>query len=410
MTPRRTGWLAGLLAAAGFLAVSHALHVRPGHPIAERTDVFFQSDAGGLIQDAVLNRDNRARGTHPLIYPLWTRPLHTLTRWISPTFDPATTATFVSRLLVAIAAGLGIGATARALVERDLHPDRTIAFTLLAVVANGHTLAAIPDHFGFSVGIIGLAFATLLTERSVRFRAIALAILAPLAFGITITNIFLPLGLIAVLVVHDCRASIRRWHVIAAVLTIVAVGCAVRAITTTPSIQARLRERVSLYLNLRLVDDPLAALGYSARGVVDAAVAPTPRVLRNNLDRMPMLTYESETGPRPFGPHDAIQTTGALVWIGLLGWGTRAGWNDAALRPATLGALGWTAGNAAFHNVWGDEYFLYTPHFALPLMTVAAFGFRALPARVFYPSIVVVAGAALHTLRQYQLLLNGIVE
>ncbi len=410
MTPRRTGWLAGLLAAAGFLAVSHALHVRPGHPIAERTDVFFQSDAGGLIQDAVLNRDNRARGTHPLIYPLWTRPLHALTRWISPTFDPATTATFVSRLLVAVAAGLGIGATARALVARGHRPDRTIAFTLLAVVANGHTLAAIPDHFGFSVGVIGLAFATLLDDRSVRFRAIALAILAPLAFGITITNVFLPLGLIAVLVVYDRRASIRRWHVVAAVLTIVAVGCVVREIVTIPAIQARVRERVSLYLNLRLVDNPISALGYSFRGLVDAAVAPTPRVLRNNLDRMPMLTYESDAGRRSFWPHDGVQTAGALAWFGLLVWGIRSGWRDTELRPATVGALGWALANAAFHNVWGDEYFLYTPHFALPLMMVAAFGFRALPAHVFYPSIVVVAGAALHTLRQYHLLLNGIVE
>jgi hypothetical protein len=410
MTPRRAGWISGSIAAVGFLIVSELLLVRPGHPIAERTDVFFQSDAGGLIQDAVLDRDFRARGTHPLVYPLWTRPLHALARWLAPVIDPATTATYASRLLVALAAGAGIGALAQALAARGLPPGRSIAFALLAVAANGHALAAIPDHFGLSVGVIAFAFATLLANRSLRFKFVVLALLAPIGFGITVTNVFLPLGLIAVLIVHHYRNAIRRWHVAAAILAIVALGFAIREIAATPSIQARVRERVSLYLNLRLIDHPLAALGYSVRGLSDVAVAPTPIVLRNNLDQLPMLTYERETGPRPFWPHDGVQTAGALVWLGLLGWGLRTGWNDPTVRPAVLGALGWVAGNAAFHNIWGDEYFLYSPHYALPLMMIAAIGFRSLQARVFYPSLAVVVGAALHTLRHYQTLLYGILE
>jgi hypothetical protein len=410
MTPRRTGYMSAALATIGLMLVSEALHVRSGHPIAERTDVFFQSDAGGLIQDAVENRTFRARGTHPLIYPLWTRPLHEFSRWFATVADPAETATFASRCLVALVAAAGIGALAGALAARGLPTGRVFAFVLLATVANGHTLAAIPDHFGFSVGVIGLSFAVMLTKRNARFKILALSALAPIGFGITVTNVFLPIGLIAVVAVHDRRNAIRRWHVGVAVVLVMSLAAAGREIAKSTSIHARVRERVSLYLNMRLVEDPIAALGYSMRGIGDCVVAPTPHVLRNNLDRMPMLTYERETGPRPFWPHNAGQTVGSLVWFGLLGWGIHRGWRDADCRPAVLGALGWVGGNAIFHNLWGDEYFLYSPHVALPLLMVAAIGFRAIPSRVFYPCLAVVVGAALLTLRQYHVLLHGIAE
>ncbi len=410
MTPRRAGWLAGLVVAAGFLAVSAALHVRPGHPIAERTDVFFQSDAGGLIRDAVWNRDFRARGTHPLLYPLWTRPLHELARALAPGIEPAATATLLSRLLMALAAGVGVGALAGALVARGLPIRRALAFALLVVLAHGHTLAAIPDHFGLSVGAIGLAFAIVLSQRGLRFQVLALAALAPICAGITLTNALLPLGLLAILVVRHRRNSIRRKHVAALLVALVAAAFAARAIAKFPSIEARIQERIALYLNLRLVDDPVAALGYSLRGLADTVVAPTPHVATHNLDQRPMLTYEFEEGPRLFWPHDGLQTAGAMLWLALLGWGVRCGWRDPALRPATIGAVGWTLGNAVFHNIWGDEFFLYSPHYALPLLLIAAFGFRTAPGRVFYPWLAVVAAAALHTLRHYHTLLHGIAE
>jgi hypothetical protein len=410
MTPRRISFACGTLAAIGFFLVSEALRVRPGHPIAERTDVFFQSDAGGLIQDAVENRTFRARGTHPLIYPLWTWPLHAFASWLSPTIDPAMTATFASRCLVALVAGVGIGALAGALAARGLTTRRTFAFGLLATVANGHTLAAIPDHFGFSVGAIGLAFAAMLSNRSDRFKIFALSSLAPIFFGITVTNVLLPIGLLAVVILNNRRMSIHRWHIVAALTLVLVIAAAGREIGQSPSIQARVRERVSLYLNLRLVEDPIAALGYTFRGATDCAVAPTPHILRNNLDRLPMLTYETDAGPRPFWPHDGLQTGGALVWLGLLGWGVHRGWRDSATRIAAIGALGWAGGNAIFHNLWGDEYFLYSPHYTLPLLMVAAFGFRTMPSRVFYPCLAVVAGAALHSLRHYHVLLHGIAE
>ena len=410
MTAVRVGWTAGLIATAGFLCVSETLLVRPGHPIADRTDVFFQSDAGGLIQDAVWNRNFRARGTHPLVYPLWTRPLHSLTQWCAPVCDPARIATYISRILMAIAAGIGVGTLATSLFTRGVPTSRVLAFALLTVLANGHTLAAIPDHFGLSVGAIGLTFAVLLSDRSDRNKLLTLTTLAPVCFGITVTNVLLPLGLIVLLVIPKWRNFVQCWNIVVLCLILFAAVGLMREILYQPSIQARVRERITMYFNNRLVDDPLAAISYSIRGLSDSVVAPSPEVLRNNLDQLPMLTYERDTGPRPFWPHERIQTVGALVWLGLLAWGIRIGWRERNLRIPVLGAIGWAAGNAAFHNLWGDEYFLYTPHYSLPLIMVAAFGFREIPARVFYPSIAVVVGAALYTLSRYRWLLNGFVE
>ncbi len=410
MTPHRLGLACGALAALGFFAISWVLHVRPGHPMAERTDVFFQSDAGGLIQDAVLNRDNRARGTHPLVYPLWTRPLHSVCSALAPSVPPDTTAVLVSRLLVALAAGIGVGALAGVLAVRGIPTVRVVGFALLATVANGHALAAIPDHFGFSVGAIGIAFAIVLSNIGERKKLIVLAALAPVLFGITITNVLLPLGLIGLILVRHHWDRRRNWHLILIGIAILGMAFAVRMAMAMPAVEARLKERVSLYLNVRLVNDPVAALGYAVRGIGDAVVAPTPDVTRNNLDVMPMLTYERESGPRPFWPHDGLQTAGVAVWMLLFAWGTRLAWRDESNRTAVLGALGWTAGNAAFHNVWGDEYFLYAPHYALPLLMLATLGFRAIPAKLYYACLTIVIFAALHTLRIYSESLNAIAE
>lgn len=410
MTPRRLGLMCGALAALGFFAVSSALHVRPGHPMAKRTDVFFQSDAGGLIQDAVLNRNGRARGTHPLVYPLGTRPLHSLCIALAPSVPPDTTAVLASRLLVALAAGVGVGALAGALRANGLSVDRAFAFAALAVVANGHALAAIPDHFGFSVGGIGIAFATVLSNCSDRAKLAILAALAPVLFGITITNVLLPVGLIGLLVVVRNWHRRRWWHLAGVAGLALTAFVGYRMAMASPSIQERTQERITLYLNRRVVDDPVAALGYTVRGLCDSVVAPTPTVSRNNLDRAPMLTYESESGPRPFWPHDGLQTVGALVWLSLLVWGTAIAVRKPTHRLAAVGAIGWVLGNAAFHNYWGDEYFLYTPHYALPLALLAALGYSSIPSKAFYPPLLVVGIAALHTLRIYSERLNVIFE
>lgn len=410
MTPQRIGKLCGLWLAIILMMVSGVLYVRVGHPMAERTDVFFQSDAGGLIEDAVLNRDFRARGTHPLIYPLWTLPLHHLAQAGSAVVPPRVTAVIMSRLLVAITAGIGFGVLASTLVRRGLSPLRAFVFTTLTGVANGHTLAAIPDHFGLSVGLIAICFAIGLSDRPDQSKLRCLAILAPVVLGITITNALLPIGLIVLLLVMRNKMHWKRRHGLIALIGIGIFLAIAGVVIRTPSIHNRIQERISLYLNLRLVTDFPSAMGYMIRGWTDAVVAPTPVVLRNNLERLPMLTYEREDGPRPFWPHEPLQSVGSLVWLGLLIWGTYQAWRDAANRWIVFGAGGWAIGNGLFHNLWGDEYFLYTPHYSIALLVLAAMGFRTMPGKIFYPSIVVVLISALDTLRNYHALLSTIFE
>ena len=98
-----------------------------------------------------------------------------------------------------------------------------------------------------------------------------------------------------------------------------------------------------------------------------------------------------------------------LAWLALLANGCRSPAGDPH-GVAVRGAAGWVVGNAAFHNCWGDEYFLYAPHVVVPLLVIAALGFRRLPAAALVAVVGVVGVAALHTLHQYHQLLATVSE
>jgi hypothetical protein len=409
VTPHRFGLVAGLFVFVSFMGISHWLQVRPGWPMATRTDVFFQSDAGGLIHDAILNHNERARGTHPLLYPCWTRPVHALTHLLEGRVPPETTATVASRVLVAGASGLGAGVLFGTLAGLGLARGRLVLALLLFAMANGHTLAAIPDHFGISLGLFCTATALLLRPMRPRSRWLALAGLGLLLFGITVTNVLYVMLFACAAIIRELQ-GLRRYAFLAAGL--LALGLAWAGLHYTlkarPEIQKRVDERISLYLNDRIRLQPVAALEYTVRGLTDCMVAPTPHLTTDNLDQRLMLSYEREDAVRDFWPHDLWQTAAALAWFGLVVYGTIVLARTQRLLAVCLWL--WVLGNGAFHNYWGDEYFLYSPHYAFALWLFAAYALQALPRGWATLSAVLILSGALHTLWQYGDLLAGIMQ
>jgi hypothetical protein len=394
MSPRSCGLIAAVCIAIGHFVIGEYLGVQPDRPIACRTDVFFQSDAGGIVQDAVINFSERARGVHPAVYPLWTRPLHALTHRLAPDIRPAATATYASRSLVNIGCGIGVGVLVAMLRHRGVSLGSLAIFVALSILASGHTLAAIPDHFGLSVGALAACFATYLSPASPRTRLLILCGLSSVVTAITITNILFPLLLIVA--IAACEMSVPKWVYAAAVLIAMLAGAvAIIGYHRIPGMKARIDERVQLYLTWTLTRDPLTAGKMAFRGVVDSVVAPEPDVeLDANLEGLPMLTYQ----PRDEGYSYCV---GALAWLILLTGCMIATLRKPSTRRPTLLLLIWYAWNAIFHTIWGDEYFLYTPHYAWCFITITALGAQSLSRWIVWPLLAITIIGSILTLKDY---------
>jgi hypothetical protein len=405
----RAAALAGLGTALAWWAVSSTLLVHPGRPMAARTDVFFQSDAGGIVADAVVNNTERSRGTHPLLYPACTRPLYELGGLLAPLVPREATATYGSRAIVNAGAGLGIAVLAHALLLRGLSWRRLAAAAPVLWLGSGFTLAAIPDHFGLGLGTLAAAFGFYLRDWPVRRKAIALALVALLAFGITVTNVLFPTLLLAAVLV---RAGLPRWCYLAALfLGFFGAGSAFAFVQSRPDLQARIGERVEMYLTWNLTRNPGLAAVRTFRGTVDAAVAPTPSVsAESNLSGLPMLTYQPPGVPYPAWPYDAPRSFAAACWLALLTIGIATGLRHRPDREPLLLLWLWVSFNAVLHNIWGDEYFLYSPHYAWALLAAAVLGWSRQSGRIFTGLCLGTAAGASLTLLEVRSALLGIAQ
>lgn len=391
----------------GFYGIAETLDVSPDRPMASRTDVYFQSDAGGLIQDAIANYDQRARGVHPAIYPLWTAPLHRLTLELSPQVPVANTATYASRLLVNLASGLGIGSLAYVLRRRGFRTGQLTILIMLLVVSFGNTLAAIPDHFGLSLGVFAASLAVYLLPSTPRRRAFMLVLCMILAASITITNLFFPALLLATLAFRELTFSSRDFC-FGLLVALVTLGGAMVIYLSRPDLQARVEERIQLYLNWTLTRDPPKAAAMITRSIIDSVVGPTPAVSSDiNLERLPMLTYQPPCQKYVLWPYSPLQSTAAVAWLMILAVGVVRGMGQTPWRMPVVLLLLWWIWNAVFHTVWGDEFFLYTPHYAWALVTAAFLGWQSLPTQCLGLLSIPIVLANAVTLRQCREMLDA---
>jgi len=100
-------------------------------------------------------------------------------------------------------------------------------------------------------------------------------------------------------------------------------------------------------------------------------IAPPPRIDTNNFYEVPMLTFEARGVEYPLWGYDRLGTVAALAWLTWLGWSLLSLGSSAAGRDLVLPLVLWIAWNSLFHNLWGDEYFLYSPHYGWALGTFA---------------------------------------
>ena len=147
---------------------------------------------------------------------------------------------------------------------------------------------------------------------------------------------------------------------------------------------------VNDYSTFRLLHDPLRACVYGVYTFLSPAVGPTPRIMRE--PGWDMVSYEPAHDVLRFSYYFGLQAIGAIAWFVLLFTCLARALRDETTRVYVWLPLGWVLFSAVFHNIWGDELLLFSPHWSWALIALVILGARELSlkfvAAVFVPIVV----------------------
>ena len=252
-----------------------------------------------------------------------------------------------------------------------------------------------PDHFSQSYLLLSLSFVLLFLNIPFRVLLPTQLLLGLLIAGTTTTNSIFS----ALIIVYLLQR--RKWLPNTLVTSGYVLGFAgfflisgYLFFTYTPSNDQELM--FNRFFNFQLYRDPFAALEYFLASFTYPIAAPLPR-----LNVVPIVTYE------PIGllSHSLIDwiiftLTLLLVVTGIkrsfLTWG----------KQLTTTALIWLMFNVLFHNIWGDEYMLYIPHFSFLLLLFSLSQIKHLSVRSCALLILPIIGYQLFTLYQVTLIVQ----
>jgi Family of unknown function (DUF6080) len=441
--------LVGAAAAVWFTLLSGWLGMKPGSVLLTRQNVFFNSDTNTWIDEIARQQAPSAstRVIHPLEVFIWRPPyrvVHGLLRIVVP---PDRAELVAARLLVALVAGAGVGLLAwLALAIGVGLPQCLLLFAMYLLFTSSSTIA-LPEHFGLSNGLLSTAFVIPILAANRRVSTAVLAALTVLCGGTTITNVFYPLCALYQWGLRSVRArlAILAALVLALPLAIFLFIDSRKVVLLYTESDKEIASRVAVlpryvpgitrwylkttklhghlgdFLNLRLVRHPLDAGVYGLYAVVAPAVGPPPAV--KVTKGAAMVTYESGQ-PLHWNPNGfftgsdrvsfrdywGVQGIGAVLWIGLLLTCTARAFRDRRMRNLAWLPAGWILFSLVFHNLWGDELFLYAPHWSWALMGLVLLGARGLSRSATASVVIPIAAAQVYTLVQIRSALLTIVR
>ncbi len=390
----------GLGAVLWFVALSGWLLVRPNSIMMKRQNVLFGSDTSAWVQRVTGEERPRlvAIGVffHSLESFLWRpacRALYFLLRIFWPTEYAAV---YAARLLVAIIAGIGVGCLAYLAVCKGIEKMQCILLFMMYLLFTANTVAALPEHWGLSNGLLSGAFVVPFVFSSAQLCRIILLPLVILSGGTTITNGLFPLASLAQLSFKSTRSKI-------AVSTGAVLGLAGITIILT-RLSYSIHATISYYANNRLLRDPFQAGMYTVLSWVYPAIGPAPHV--KLIPGVNMVSYE----PLKITDYSSIQLLGAAAWVVLLLRCVFKAFQAKEARPYVWLLLSWILFNATLHNIWGDEFFIYSPHWSWALMGLVILGARDLSWRFTATMVVPLMMAQIDTLLKMRSALQSISQ
>lgn len=384
----RVATLVAFIAAVWFVLLSGWLGVTPGAVMTKRQNVLFNSDMNLWVDRMIGNARSPERLVHPLEVQMWRTPCRALQHLLGIFLPFDYAGLLAARLLVAAVAALGVGSLVYLALHLGLKKIQiAFLFTMYLLFTSNSTLC-LPEHFGISNGLLCITFVFPIVAATTQLSAVGLAALVVLCGGTTITNVLFPLASF----VRYCLNSTRVKIYAAATAMAGGLGAALFLYLRSSTIHYF----VGKYLSLRLVHDPLEAGVYAIYALIAPAIGPAPRILR--WPGWDMVSYEPALQPLHLNYYMGFQAFGAVAWAVLLVASVSQALRNERTRAYVWLPLGWLLFNIGFHNVWGDELFLYAPHWSWALMALVILGARGLSTRFLALTTAVVMACQIGTL------------
>jgi len=370
---------------AAYFVLSRYLRVAPDTVVTLRNNVLFETDSGVrlryLTDPGTWAASRLEFLQHPAFFLVW-RPVGlALTFVLRPLAGATAGAVLAAQILVCSMAAAGAGALF--MIARRAKTPRSAAIVpiVLMILSTATVLVVVPEHWAMAQGMM-LSACCLVTlpGKPGRARIAVLGLLCVLIAGTTITNAVFGLLLLFPLASSaGIRVRIGRlvpWLAAAGVAALLLAGWGLSRLP-----------HVAGFLNLRLYESPLLAISYMAFGLIGPIVGPVPH---QGLQRQHLtLSYE----PFSFAMYSPMQWIGVIAWTVLLLTCAVHAFRDRDTLPVAAFLAAWIGFNLLFHNLWGDEYFLYSAHWAWALIALATLGMRHLRSRLVVPlTLAVVAG------------------
>jgi hypothetical protein len=386
--PSKTAPVVGFAAVIWFVLLSGWLGVTPGSVITKRQNVLFNSDTNLWVDRMIGNAQSPERLVHPLEVLIWRAPCRGIQRLLGVFLPFDYAGLLAARLLVASVAALGVGCLAYLALYLGVKTTHMVLLFTMYLLFTSNTTLSLPEHFGISNGLLCIAFVFPIVVANPELRVAFLAALTVLCGGTTITNVLFPLASF----VKYCLKATRAKLYAAATAMAAGLGAAlflyIRSFT--------IHHFVGKYLSLRWFRDPFEAGIYAIYAFVAPAIGPAPRMLR--FPGWDMVSYEPALQPLRLSYYAGFQAIGAVAWVLLLVTCTVKALQDDRTRAFVWLPLGWVLFNIAFHNIWGDELFLYAPHWSWALMALVVLGARGLSTRFLAATSAAVIAGQLFTL------------
>jgi len=371
-------WLVLILGFIAFVVLSRYLLVAPDTVVTLRNNVLFETDSGVRLRyltDPMVQPHRLEFAQHPAFFLVW-RPITLALEWLLAPVAGAGAAVLSVQLLVCASAAVAAAFTWRLARRHGASSAVAAALTIVFILNTASVLLVVPEHWAMAAAMMIACFYAIsapgaLTPR----RLFVIGVLAVLIAGTTVTNAAFGALLLATWLRRSpWRRAERAFYALAlagAIVMLIAIG---PRLVRMPAVAG--------FFNLRLIEAPLQAAVYTVFAFVAPVIGPVP--YRTFERAHVVLSYE----PVSFAMYEPLQWLGVAAWVILFAGAAAAAVANAKTRPWLLWLLGWCAFNLLFHNLWGDEFFLYSPHWSWALAAVVALG----AARLRWP---VIAAAAL---------------
>jgi hypothetical protein len=372
----------GLAAVIWFMLLSGWLKATPGSVITKRQNVLFNSDTNVWLDRIVGDARSPEKAVHPLEIAFWRPPVRAVQHLLEM-FMPADYAgIFAARLVVAIVHGMGVGFLAFLALRIGVKLPQCILLFIIYLLFTSNATAALPEHFGISNGLLSITFVVPIFLAGGMMRTGFLVAMVLLCGGTTITNALYPVAALWQYFFKSTRARLIVLAVSAPLGLVVGLFLYVKSYV--------IHHFVNDYSTFRLLHDPLRAVVYGIYTILSPAVGPTPRIMRE--PGWDMVSYEPAHDVLRLSYYFGLQAIGAIAWFFLLFTCLAKALRDERTRIYVWLPLGWVLFSAVFHNIWGDELLLFSPHWSWALMALVILGACELSlkfvATVFVPIVV----------------------